>query len=375
VDYDIIPKVLTATVGTRHFKFDNSFKGAVNGSFGCFEHGVVPGGCQGSPTAYDLDGEHLDDTESGFKSRANVTWHVTPEAMVYYTWSQGFRPGGFNQNGGSQHAFGPDGEAQYILPAAYHSDSLTNSEVGWKTEWFDQHVQWNGAVYRETWDDVQVAFFDPGLVGNVFYDTNGQNFLLKGVETSLIGRLHGITLQGAASWNHSEQTNSPALIDNNPASINYGKAITMSCGGAAFVAGSCAAISNPFGPVGSPTANSPPVQFSLRARYDWAWGSSYTAFIQAGAVHVGHSFSQAGANPTIAEAGSITTGRLRFEIPQYTTYDAAVGVAKDAWTASLYAQNLTNSNAATFISSDEFIIAETPLRPRVVGLRVAYGFH
>lgn len=375
MDYDLIPKILTLTAGTRHFKFQNSFRGAVNGTFGCFEHGVVPGGCQGSPTAYNLDSEHLVDTESGFKSRVNLTWHVTSTAMVYYTWSQGFRPGGFNQNGGSQHAFGPDGQAQYILPAAYHSDSLTNNEIGWKTEWFDRHVQWNGAVYRENWNDVQVAFFDPGLVGNVFYDTNGQNFLLKGVETSFIARvMTGLTFQGAASWNHSEQVNSPALVDNNPASVNYGKAITGSCGGAAYVPGSCAPISNPFGPVGSPTANSPPIQFSLRARYDWSW-NDYAAYIQVGAVHVGHSFTQAGSNPSIAQGGLITTGRLRFEAPAYTTYDAAVGIAKDAWTASVYGQNLNNSDANVFISSDQFIVAGTPLRPRVIGVRFGYRFH
>ena len=31
--------------------------------------------------------------------------------MVYYTYSQGFRPGGFNQNGDAAHAYGPDGNA------------------------------------------------------------------------------------------------------------------------------------------------------------------------------------------------------------------------------------------------------------------------
>jgi iron complex outermembrane receptor protein len=65
-------------------------------------------------------------------------------------------------------------------------------------------------VYRENWDNVQVAFFDPGLVGNIFYNTNGQNFLVKGIETSLVARvMSGLTLQGAASWNQSRQTNSP----------------------------------------------------------------------------------------------------------------------------------------------------------------------
>ncbi|HEX9405092.1 MAG TPA: TonB-dependent receptor, partial [Steroidobacteraceae bacterium] len=40
VDVDLIPKVLTLTAGTRHFRFDNSSAGSVTGSFGCFEQGA-----------------------------------------------------------------------------------------------------------------------------------------------------------------------------------------------------------------------------------------------------------------------------------------------------------------------------------------------
>jgi outer membrane receptor protein involved in Fe transport len=229
VDFDLIPKVLTATLGARHFRFDNSSAGSVMSSFDCFEAGAPAGGCQ-SAASYNLNKANLRDTESGNKSRANLTWHVTPDVMLYYTFSQGFRPGGFNQNGGSLHAPGPDGVAQYAVPASYSSDKLTNNEIGWKTEFLDHRLQWNGAVYRENWDNVQVAFFDPGLIGNIFYNTNGQNFLIKGVETSLVARVvSGLTLQGAASWNQSRQTNSPVLIDNNPASVNFGKPLTEDC--------------------------------------------------------------------------------------------------------------------------------------------------
>jgi iron complex outermembrane receptor protein len=36
-------------------------------------------------------------TYHGFRSRANLSWHVTDDILLYYTWSQGFRPGGFNR--------------------------------------------------------------------------------------------------------------------------------------------------------------------------------------------------------------------------------------------------------------------------------------
>jgi iron complex outermembrane recepter protein len=377
-DFDLIPKVLTLTLGTRHFNFRNSFKGSIPTSFGCFEQGVQPDGCHDPGFSYNLDAKNFHSSESGFKSRGNLTWHITPDTMVYYTYSQGFRPGGFNQNGGALHAFGTDGVPQYAVPSTYSSDKLTNNEIGWKTEFLNHRLQWNGAIYQENWNNVQVAFFNPGLVGNIFYNTNGQDFLIKGLETSVVARVtKGLTLQAAASWNRSRQTNSPALIGNNPtllpngdhASNNFGKPITKNCDDTGTV---CTDVTNPFGPIGSPSANSPPVQYSLRARYEWSV-SGYTPFVQFDGTHSGHSYTQAGANPSIAEAGgTITTGRLRFENPSYNTYDASFGIAKGAWYVNVFGTNLGDSNASTFVSTDQFIVAQTPLRPRVIGLSFGY---
>ena len=380
VDFDLIPKVLTLTAGTRHFRFDNSMAGSVLSSFGCFEGGAPP--CQpldpfSLPYSYNLNAQNLKDSESGWKSRGNLTWHITPDVMVYYTFSQGFRPGGFNQNNMSadgsvfKYAPGTDGVNQYAVPRSYSSDKLTNNEIGWKTEFLDHRLQWNGAVYREEWDNAQVAFFDPGVTGNIFFDTNGQNFLIRGLETSLIARVvTGLTLQAAASWNHSEQTNSPALIDQNPASNNFGKPITQVCD---KTGANCAPIVNPYGPVGSPTANAPPLQFNARIRYDWNV-AGYAPWVQVGATHSAHSFTQAGANPTFGAGETVTNSRGRFENPAYTVYDASLGVAKDAWSVNVYAENLANSNASVFVSTDQFIVAQTPLRPRVIGVTIGYGF-
>src|SRR5215469_15326823 len=154
VDFDLIPKTLTVTAGARWFRFDNSMKGSVLSSFGCYQQGlngfIATGATDGcyianypnpypSPAfgstyySYNLDYDNLKDTETGTRSRANLTWHVTPDAMVYYTYSQGFRPGGFNQNGGAPHAYtqlpppnpgaGSPNVAQYLIPRGYTSDN------------------------------------------------------------------------------------------------------------------------------------------------------------------------------------------------------------------------------------------------------------
>src|SRR6202049_1466484 len=367
--FDIVPKVLTLTLGTRHFRFSNSQVGSLTQGFTCFEQGTPPHGCLSD--SFNFDTSNLRSTESGFRSRGNLTWHVTPDVMLYYTYSQGFRPGSFNQSGGALHAYGPDGQQQFVVPKGYSSDSLTNNEIGWKTEWFNHRLQWNGAVYRENWNNVQVSFLDPGVAGNVTFDTNGQNFLVRGLETSLLALItRGLTLQGSASWNHSEQTNSPALIAGNPLSVNFGKPITQTCNSAGA---SCTPVVNPFGPIGAPSASSPPVQVSLRARYEFALGD-YQTFVQASAAHSGHSFTQAGANPTIAAMGFVSTTRLRFEDPAFTNIDAAVGVAKDAWNAQLYAENLANANTSLFTNADQYIVANTPMRPRIIGVKIGYSF-
>ncbi len=362
LDFDIIPKVLTITAGTRYYHFDNVETGAVTGSFGCYEAGAAP--CLASATS--IDAENLHTTYKGFKSRANLTLHVTPDALLYYTWSQGFRPGGFNRNFACYIA-DASGTAQYCSPSSFTSDNLTNNEIGWKTEFLGHRLRWNGAIYQEDWKNVQVNFFDPGVLGNVGFGTNGPTYQVKGLETSIIAVLApGLTALGGASWNTSKQTNSPYLIANNPALLQnpatageFGQPILS--------------VSNPYGPPGSPSANSPPIQFNLRFRYEWT-ANSYNAFAQTGVTHTGHSFTQSGANPSLSAGSNVSTTLLRFENPAFSRYDLSFGVAKDAWTVAVNIENLTNEIASVFTSTTQFVPAEAITRPRTIGMRIGFKF-
>src|SRR5579872_771629 len=373
---------LTLTAGTRHFVFLNNFVGSVESGFGCFEGGAPPTGCHNPAFVFNLDAQNLRDTEQGWRSQANLSWRIDPtlfgdsqHILTYLTFSQGFRPGLFNQNGGAMHGFGPDGQLQFAIPQAAHPDTLNNYEVGWKTDWrlFDRYFQWNGAFYREDWKNVQIQFFDPGFTGTLFFNDNGQNFRINGAETSFIAQIwRGLKFQGTAAWNSSEQVNSPQLINNNPASANFGKPITQLCDSSGS---NCTPFVNPFGPRGAPTSNAPPISLSFLLSYDFPISSTnfgslngVAGHVQLGVQHQGHSFTQAGANPPFVPGVTISTSRLRFVDPAYSTLNASVGVSKDAWSLTAYGQNLTNSNAAVFTTTDDFILAQTPLRPRVVGV-------
>ena len=386
VDFDLIPKVLTLTAGTRHYKYTTGIKGAVTDSFGCYEAG--PGPCTGD--SVDIGKVHpTDATYSGYKSKGTITWHVTPDVMVYATWSQGYRPGNFNRKGGLilkgadvytvANAPTPAQVGahipQYEKPTAYAPDTLTNKELGWKTQFLNKRLQVNGSIYEEQWVNVQTALYNPLYFGNLTFGTNGPDFRVRGLELQFVGRVtDGLTLQASGSWNRSEQLNSPNLVGNVPASASFGKPITSYFTGITPTNPTgITQLANPFGNPGGPTAYSPPLKYTLGGRYDWTV-NGYGAFVQASGSYVGHSYSETNNYPNGDELTYVTTTALRYEMKSYTTYDLSFGVSKDNWNLSFVGQNMGDSNASQFTSSAQFIKAEVPVRPRVMGIRFGMKF-
>jgi iron complex outermembrane recepter protein len=348
IDIDIIPKSLTLTLGTRYYDFNEKLVGSNVGGFGCEQYTPTTyfGPCL-TPYGENLNLQNPNTAQySGFRSRANLSWKVTDDALIYYTWSQGFRPGGFNKAPTSHLPL--NGIDQFITPTTYSPDSLTNNELGFKTDWLNRRLQVNGAVYQEDWNNTQVSFLDPQAgLGNLTFTTNGPKYRVRGAELQIIARIYaGLTIQGSSSYNNSEQVNSPFLINNNPLSPNYGKSITS--------------IPNPYGTEGSVLANSPLLQWNLRVRDEFPLGS-YNAFWQVGAQHIGD--SQSGTGSTVS-----------YDQPGYTTYDAALGASKDAWNVQFFVQNLTSVNAASSISGAQFVETETVIRPRIAGVKFGYKF-
>lgn len=347
IDYDIIPKALTVTAGTRYYHFDEEEIGSENSSFGCkvFAPTTYYGPCTTSESSNLSAQNPHSSTYSGFRSRANLSWKITGDALIYYTWSQGFRPGGFNS--ASTGLLKVNGVASFITPATYKPDQLTNNELGFKTLWLDRHLQVDGAVYQESLRNAQVNFFDPAALGyNLIFGTNGPNYRVRGVELQIVARVFGgLSIQGSGSYNDSRQTNSPTLVDNNPLSPTYGQTLN---------------IPNPYGPAGSRLANSPVQEFNLRVRDDFEL-FAYEAFWQAGAAHIG-------------DSQSATGNLISYDQPGYTTYDASAGIAKDAWNLELFVQNLTSVNASTGTSASQFVEAEVVTRPRIAGIKFSYKF-
>jgi outer membrane receptor protein involved in Fe transport len=252
----------------------------------------------------------------------------------------------------------------------FESDQLTNHEVGIKSTWFDRRLVVNLSGYVMKWSNIQLPLFDPVHLGNTTFDINGPTYRVKGIELQFDARItDGLSVQGSSSVNSPEQIDAPCLASNRVSATNptpLGQCITVVKG---------QAYTNPYGVLGTRPPFSPPWMFNVRARYDWSF-NEYKPFAWIGASHIGPQSNEPASFPdgNAASQAVPTTTLLRYEIPGYTTYDAAIGVQRDNWTAQITGQNLTDVYGPTNISSGQFIKSEIPLRPRVMMATVNWKF-
>jgi iron complex outermembrane receptor protein len=366
-DFDIIPHVLTVTAGTRWYQYREFLVGSqYQTGTECLD---VPNGQCGPGSSKNIDAHNDHVTYTGFKSRINVSWFVTPTTMTYFTFSQGFRPGGFNRTtkGVIPNAAGQN---QFFEPNGYSPDSLTNYEVGLKTQLFDHRLLVNISAYYMEWDNVQFLIFNPTLGINTTFGINGPNYQVKGVEGQVVARVtDALTLDGSFSYNDDTQSSSPCLPVNIVGVPGNGSCITI----AKLKGGVVGPFANPFGVIGSTPAFSPKFQGNLRARYDWSVGD-YKAFVMGDVDYEGVMFNQPATYPSGVGVLIPGTTFLRYEQPAYTTFNASIGISKGFWHAELFGTNLSNSHASTFTSSAQFIKSEVPLRPMVIGVRFGADF-
>ncbi len=371
VDFDIVPHVLTATLGTRYYNYNEYEKGSVyHTAADCLNVPVCP-------AKHDIDSDHDRVNYHGFKSHFGLQWTPAEHTLFYYTYSEGFRPGGFSRYHNTK-ANDANGIPQFISPIVYTPDSLVNNEVGMKKDFFDRKLQLNLTAYAMKWSNVQIALYQPCCLGNTTFLVNGPDYDIKGFEAQFVARpWAGLTLEGSATLNDNKQSNSPCLIDNQdgstgkPVSPNLGKCITEVKTGNGVVP-----FTNPFGVEGGVSAFSPKVQANLRFRYEWTL-KDYQAFATGDVGYTGKMYTQ----PSNYTAGTAATENpvpdttyTRWELPAYTTFGASIGIKKDTWTASLVGTNLGNSHASTFTSTAQFIKSQVPLRPMTLTVKLSNSF-
>jgi len=352
--YDITEK-LSATGGIRVYRYDNSLQGFFGYSAGfssrtgeaaCFGPAIV----DGSPCT-NVDKSTAD---TDFIHKLNLTYRATDDALVYATWSRGFRPGGVNRRG----------ELEPYLP-----DTLANFEIGWKTSWADRRLRFNGAVYQQNWEGVQLSFLGLNGLSEV---RNAGKARIRGIEADIGWRDAGFTFNAGGNYNDSNIRVDFCKFPND----------SFDCG-----------LPGPPGRDGLPQKNellAPagsrlPVTAKFKgnalARYDFDVGEM-TAHVQGALNYVGGRRTDL----RVVESG------IKGYLDPYTTVDLSAGIKTARWRAELFATNLFDSNGALSrgLQCGETICGDrvggvsqtdsrgvfytSVIRPRLIGIKFGVNF-
>ena len=119
------------------------------------------------------------ETFEDFNPRGSISWQPTPDHNLYFTYSQGFKGGGFDPRGQTtacRNATGGACNADEVFDfLAFDPETVDSYEVGWKASLLDNRLNISLAGFLGQYKDVQI----PGSVG---FDANGD-----GVNESFIG--------------------------------------------------------------------------------------------------------------------------------------------------------------------------------------------
>lgn len=269
--------------------------------------------------------------------KASLSYEASRDLTTYVTVSTGYRTPVYNARRGSVSIVNPN---DLVIPAGAGSDDLKNYEVGLKGRWLEGRLTANLAAYYIDWQNIQVQANRPS--DSVQFATNVGRAASQGLEAEItVTPIAGLTLGLNGSWNEAEVKELTAQE---------------------------AAISG--AEKGSRLA-SPHLQGSFYGIYNYKLGGATTGFSSFQVQHVG-SFPNGFPN---------TPGRQGVRSPlydqtdSYTYINLQTGIGFGKTTATLYVENLGNSDAVVYIHPEAFVDSRYAiLRPRTFGLRVGYEF-
>lgn len=264
------------------------------------------------------------DTWTAFTPRLVLEFKPSDDAFLYLNVSRGYKSGGYN------YAAPTVAQAQTpILP-----EETVSYELGAKTDWFDNRLRANLALYQTNTKDLQVR----SLVGTTLQVNNAGEGETKGVELELLGRpVDGLTL-----------------------GVNYAytDAIYKSftgCAGSAAVPVDCSGNPIPFVPKNSWSVSAQyawtlPNESSLTLRGEDSWADAYE-------VHAGA--DKRGAATVAQPLGAFLGPQLPRSMTKksdivnaFLTYEAAGG----QWSVQAWSKNLLDKQYVVFATNYSFYL-------------------
>lgn len=281
---------------------------------------------------------------NNFSPNASVTWRPNSHVTAYFTYSTGFRSGGFNLAPAA--LVPPPTDAQ---DRAFRPEVVTSYEVGLKTSLLDNKLTANIALFRSNYSDLQRSFYriDPsGFVVNSTFNTSAT---INGLEIELAARpIRELTI--TASYGYQDAT-----YDNYPDAPIASYLVPVPPGRATLTT-DLTGQSLPFVPRHSVV---------LTAEYDRAISNAL-------AINIGTDFQ-------LRSKYNVSDGIDQIRIVSDTTQlgvHVGIGDAKGKWRLTGRVYNLTNQVYRTSLDYNSFVgtVYQTLSAPRTFAIEGSFKF-
>ncbi len=361
--YNITP-TLKLTGGIRYFWTDykvKGFAGVASSAAGVGCTTPLPSNdrltCVNSnPLSADGIGHYREDGET---HKIALDWQFQPNKMVYFNYSTGFRPGGFNR------PLRIRSLGKIVTVQPFKSETLTNFELGFKTTW-NNIFRFNTSIYYEKWNNIQYSVVVSGAQGAGMTGNAGKAEV-KGIEYDAELKLGKITIATNGAYNNGKLKGNFCNFALDVATLSISQ--LSSCTLGEYVEGSSPPTPQVAAANGTRLPRQPRFKGTTSVRYDTELGD-YSAYIQGAALY------QTGATQDLNVASNELLGNTK----GFVSFDFSGGLKKDNWSLTLFIQNAFDKRGQltrnTFCSID-FCSGSSrtfTIKPQFFGIRWGQRF-
>ncbi|MEP1472580.1 MAG: TonB-dependent receptor [Halieaceae bacterium] len=260
-----------------------------------------------------------------FTPKVGVRYRIDDDAMVYATYAKGYRSGGFNGR--------VDSVPSATIP--YDPETVDNYELGFKTEWMEQRLRFNGAIFYMDYQDKQeeIGLPSDGDTGQRISVFNAADATMQGIE---------LELQAIVTENLSLRANL-GYLDSEYDEFTFDDGFQI--------------VDNS----GLEFRRAPEFTGSIDATYEWQMGNG-EAWVRGAYRFLGEHFIE-------------QTNRPELENDDQHLVDASVNYSINGLTFSVFGRNLTDEDGWAHGLNVSGLWAYASARaPRTWGAEVVYNF-
>jgi len=292
--------------------------------------------------------------------KLSASYQIDDDKMVYALYSVGYRTGGINR------ANRRADWTRTVFPQEWDPDKLRNYELGLRSRWAEDTLQFNLTYFYMDWKDFQHQVVDPSVGECVDPEDPGP---CSGADSlpwiSIVGNVgdaHSTGLEAALDWVPADRW----LLGGNAQWIKA-EIDSINTSPEAGIE------------TGQQLPNTPKLQGSLWATYTWP-----VSFVPQGEMFVRGQYSYTGKTHTLLIPAGLDSNNPSFTNDAYSLVDLRFGLVADGgrWQVDLFVNNLTDERAQisqgnTFGwmwgRSDEYEHWNSvyTVRPREYGVRIS----